>query len=90
MEGATDGIQQIILLKGFCEDGYRSLGECSLEASSVTAEAKVTQRYPADRSRLIPSQTAASSSTTAISGALGHSRYYGYQNPSGLEYNTCV
>jgi hypothetical protein len=30
MEGATDGVQQIILLKGFCEDRYRSLGECTL------------------------------------------------------------
>jgi hypothetical protein len=30
MEDATDGVQQIIVLKGFCEDRYRSLGECAL------------------------------------------------------------
>jgi len=30
MQGATDGVQQIILLKGFCEDRYRSLGDCTL------------------------------------------------------------
>ena len=30
MEGGTDGVQQIIPLKGFCEDRYRSLGQCPL------------------------------------------------------------
>src|SRR5260370_35377635 len=48
----------------------QSISPGTLEASSVSAEAKVTNRYPDDRSRLlIPSQTAASSSTTAIRGA---------------------